>query len=497
MFARRLLADPGLPRTNPTTSYWQQHYDQNLSDIRSPTLPQHRDVVIIGSGITGCSSAVRLLEDQNETGDMNTNKSTSQPFSLTILEARGLCSGATGRNGGHVKFNAVSEYAAHKSQLGHEAAAHLVDFCMAHFQAIKSTAERLGALEVGEMRGVTAITSIMDPAKLDDARAAFRDFQGAFPNFKPSFSFVEGGEEVEKRFGISGAVAAIVGPAGAAWPYRLITGIFKSLLRTYQDRFSIETHTPALDIQRDGDASYPYSIHTPRGIIRARHVIHCTEAHSSHLLPCLRGIIWPVKGQMAVLSPGKLLAKYRGEYSWSFLFPGFFDYATQNARTGEIFIGGGDGNTEGQGFPQMATVSDDVEIEMNKIHLSGVLPVVFNNQEPDDETSKLKVSWTGLMGFSIDGYPILGKLPEQALTRPAGTRTSGCEWIAAGFGGYGMVNSWLSGSAVVEILLTGKAPQALPPRYLMNPARYSALEKILESKITAGTVTGTSFRALM
>lgn len=297
-------------------------------------------------------------------------------------------------------------------------------------------------------------------------------------------------------FSISGAYAAILGPAGAAWPYRLISGIFKTLLEIYKSRFSIETHTPALDIEKDSDASYPFKIRTPRGVIRARHVIHCTEAYTSHLLPRLRGIIWPLKGQMTVQKPGKLLAGYHGEFSWSFWFPGFFDYATQNAKTGEIFIGGGDVSTEAQDYPQMGTTSDDLELELNKIHLSGVLPIIFKDQDAESEAPRIKASWTGIMGFSIDRYPLLGKLPSQALDRPAGT-DDGCEWIAAGFGGYGMVNSWLSGDAVAKLLLTGKVPETLPPNYLLTAERYAALEQTLEAKITTGTNDGTAFKSLL
>lgn len=189
MFARRLLSDPGLPKRSPTTSYWQQHYEESLPDIQSKSLATHRDIVIIGSGITGCSTALTLLE---------TEANSENPPSVTVLEARGLCSGATGRNGGHVKFNAVSEYADHKARLGHEAAVHLVRFSMSHYQAIKSAAERLGVLEIGEVREVTAITSIMDPTKVAHVKASFHDFEQTFPDLKGSYTFVEGLDETRK-----------------------------------------------------------------------------------------------------------------------------------------------------------------------------------------------------------------------------------------------------------------------------------------------------------
>ncbi|KAH7009509.1 hypothetical protein EDB80DRAFT_750144 [Ilyonectria destructans] len=52
-------------------------------------LPESRDVVVIGSGITAASVVRTLLQDDKS-------------CSVTILEAHTLCSGATGRNGGHL-----------------------------------------------------------------------------------------------------------------------------------------------------------------------------------------------------------------------------------------------------------------------------------------------------------------------------------------------------------------------------------------------------------
>lgn len=83
-----ITADPGLPRPNPTQSFWQMPPHPELSTIQSPELPKETDIVIIGSGITGCSVARALLEEE-----------PLGPVHVTILEARTLTSGATGRNG--------------------------------------------------------------------------------------------------------------------------------------------------------------------------------------------------------------------------------------------------------------------------------------------------------------------------------------------------------------------------------------------------------------
>lgn len=57
-----------LPVNNPTKSYWIEAAESSLRDFRSTVdLPQETDVIIVGSGYTGTSTAywlhkVRYLE---------------------------------------------------------------------------------------------------------------------------------------------------------------------------------------------------------------------------------------------------------------------------------------------------------------------------------------------------------------------------------------------------------------------------------------------------
>lgn len=79
------------PVPNSTVSFWLTEPDR-LADYRSTEeLPATSDVVIIGSGISGTSVAYHLQQE---------SKTKSAAPSVTILEAREACSGATGRNGG-------------------------------------------------------------------------------------------------------------------------------------------------------------------------------------------------------------------------------------------------------------------------------------------------------------------------------------------------------------------------------------------------------------
>ncbi len=83
---KRLNLSPGLPVDDPTIPYWTvPPIDLNLPAHNNSALPTHVDVLIIGSGITGVSCARTLL------------KKGPPGLRVLVLEARDVCSGATGR----------------------------------------------------------------------------------------------------------------------------------------------------------------------------------------------------------------------------------------------------------------------------------------------------------------------------------------------------------------------------------------------------------------
>lgn len=201
------------------------------------------------------------------------------------------------------------------------------------------------------------------------------------------------------------------------------------MLRDHNDRFSIESNTPALAVSRISDDKYPYAIATPRGTLRARHVVHCTEGHTSHLVPGLRGILVPRRGQMTVINPGIALDGEECRTSWSFYYRNGFDYASQNPRTGEVFIGGGDDGGIDGGLEIHGVASDAEEIILQKSHLTGILPVLFGlkgwqGEQPGKPL--LKASWVGILCNALDRVPLVGLLPQEALgARPAGLSEQG------------------------------------------------------------------------
>lgn len=84
------LKPASLPSKNPLRSFWLSEPSELADHRTTGQLPKSADVVIIGSGIAGTLTAYNLLD--------------KQPYlNIVMLEAREVCGGATGRNGGQIK----------------------------------------------------------------------------------------------------------------------------------------------------------------------------------------------------------------------------------------------------------------------------------------------------------------------------------------------------------------------------------------------------------
>jgi glycine/D-amino acid oxidase-like deaminating enzyme len=83
--------DPGQPDKYPLPSWWLQSAKNSLSNFQStPQLPNQTDILIVGAGYTGARTAYHL------------SKLLVKDYSITVLDARGVAEGATGRNGEHL-----------------------------------------------------------------------------------------------------------------------------------------------------------------------------------------------------------------------------------------------------------------------------------------------------------------------------------------------------------------------------------------------------------
>jgi hypothetical protein len=185
--AAKASQDPGLPVPNPTTAYWQSEAHE-LANHQSATLPATADIVIIGSGITGVSTAYHLLQQQ-------------PTLAISILEARSLTSGATGRNGGHCKEVPYVDYPELKELHGKEGAGKIVKFRLAQLDALLELSASLGSeASSAVVRRVNGLDVYYNQEVFDKMKEKLADYLADFPDQKDTWLVFEGDDTNEVGF---------------------------------------------------------------------------------------------------------------------------------------------------------------------------------------------------------------------------------------------------------------------------------------------------------
>ncbi|PWY87964.1 DAO-domain-containing protein [Aspergillus sclerotioniger CBS 115572] len=448
------ISAPIHPIKNPSTSFWQQRPPfPELVDIQSPSLPDHADIVIIGSGISGASIAYTLLTQSSAESD---------GLKVVLLEARELCSGATGRNGGHVKCASYSDYALFKRRFGRERAKKLLEFERRALPLLVSFAQENG-FEVAEARKVETLDVITDAGMWEKTKNMVQELKEDVPEAGKEVEVFEPDEGCEIfELNREQCCGVIRYPAGAIWPYRFVTSLYARLLSEFGSRFSIETNTPVVGIETRDDVM-PFMVSTSRGKIPAYHVIHATDAFVANLVPGATGKLFPMRGHMTAQTPGAGLSRLDGSRSWSIIGKRGFDYITQRPRQGEdggeLMVGGGVVQSPSKGIDEFGIWRDDQMSGPISAYLEGIMPVTFGRDRwgEDKNGTRIKGAWVGCMGFTCDLLPLVGKLEPGLTVRTVTSRNDKqvgqfkvppAEWISAGFNGEGMVLAWLCGVAV-------------------------------------------------
>lgn len=199
-----------------------------------------------------------------------------------------------------------------------------------------------------------------------------------------------------------------------------------------------------------------------------------------------------------------------GNTSWLFSYATGFDYLTQlppalptevgktpaqNApEDGEMMMFGGGIDIAGFMWPGIEEVgihSDAASCPEIRKYLANTLNILFktalwSTSSRQPEQFRVKDVWSGIMGFSSDEMPWVGRLPASATGRAAApshkeddegnsatAEVSSGEWVSAGYSGEGMVHAWGCGKAL-SLLLMGRREEAqawFPPQFYISEAR--------------------------
>jgi len=402
---------------NPQFSFWQHQAPVGLP---SDHLPTTADVVVIGGGLLGCCTAYWLARNG---------------VRVTLLEQSAPAFGATGRNGGFHVIGTSEAYHTTIANFGHADAKSIYQITLDSRSLLRQVvAEEQIACEYREPGRLNLELNEDERGAHTQAIAALR--ADGFAAEQLDRAQVQALIKTPLGADIIGGLFAH--EDGLLQPALFVQGLLAAA-RRHGAQICL---AQATNITADGSG---VRLETNTGSISAGAAIVAINAWSDRLIPVLKGIITPVRGQILAYAPIPMVfpigigaaVTSTGEY-W---------HQTPN---GSIVLGG------------CRAIAPDGEVGLLaegttpavQSAIEGVFPRLFPQLHGLDVAQR----WSGPMAFTRDHTPIADQVPGIERT-----------WFVGGFSGHGMPFGMRVGQLLAEAATHGTTPAALHALRLDRP----------------------------
>lgn len=410
-----------------SVSFWQAEQRPDAPPkMASEPLREDRtaDVVVIGAGVTGTGAALWLARDGAR---------------VVVLEAREVSASASGRNGGFLLGGTAGTYAATIARFGRARAARAWAFSVQNHALVSQLVEELFWQGYGcDYHRAGSMRIARTEPELEEVWASVR------------FLLEDGWEatQVDRQELPERLRGAYLGGSfhptdGEIQPAHFVRGI-AWLAHTAGAQFY--EGTPVVTLAERGDHVL---VGTPRGSVRAGAVVLATNARLPELLrqvgaDDLARLITPQRGQMLATAPVD---------EEIFACPCYADEGYQYWRQlgdGRLLVGGWRNRSFDTERTEDETPGPPVQDHLERF--------VRDTLRLSAARAPIEHRWAGIMAFSPDEMPLVGRVPG----------ASRC-YVSGAYTGHGNAYALAASQVVCELIRQGSHPDA----DLFAPARFS------------------------
>ena len=391
-----------------TVSIWQ---DKKISE----NCPEREfDIIIIGGGIAGLSCAYWLLKED-------------QDLQIALVEKNEIGDGATGRNAGFITCGSVEHFNRLIAKHGESEALEIWKFSETNLALLKEEIIRDKVAELDfEHKGSFSLAS---------GHEEFKELKKSFELMQKLGIHVEILEQsdIKNRLGAEHFVGGIKYCNDASiHPMKLLNEIKRRCL--LDPRFHLLENHEVYALETSGDQK---RVRTKKGELKAPIVVMATNGYSPLIHPYFKDKIFPTRGQILATSPVEPFME--GPCYANFVL----DYFRQ-LPSGEMVIGG---------FRQLQKDAEIGYSDETSDTIQEALEDFLRRHIPNVSQAKITHRWTGIMGFSVDGQPMVGAIPGDEQI-----------FFVGGFTAHGLGLAFHSGKCLADAMFDRSIPKFISAR---------------------------------
>lgn len=342
-----------------TVSFWQHTHRERARAY---------DVIVVGGGITGCSTAYWLHRRRPS-------------LRIAIVEAEDLGAGASGRNAGFVLQGAAFDYLTGIERYGERTARRLWQFTRDNRELLASEL-RPSSFGWDAKGSLTVAGDSEEDERLQSSVAPLRAAGAPVVYLKP--------EQTNDRLHSSGFYGSLhVTTGGVVNPLRLVRNLAE------RSEADLHRHLPVRDVQFEVEGGV--GLQTADGLFWASRVVIAIGPFLSTLMPSLSRYVRPVRAQMLSTAPAETTAIPHPVYSHA------GEFYVRQLQTGEILVGGGRYSHED---------GEDTATDTTTPAVQATIERYLHSHFPWTEPLSIRDRWSGTMAFSPDGLPVVGPVPD-------------------------------------------------------------------------------------